>query len=618
MCPIYTRLFNIILDLGIVPDSWSLGDILPIYKNKGSIHQPENYRPITLLSCFGKLFTAILNTRISSYFDENYIIESCQAGFRKGFSTTDNLFIIQNLVEIAKGNKNKLFCAFVDFKQAFDTVWRDGLWQKMYDSRINGKCFEIIKNMYSNIKSRVSTAEGSTVFFPCQTGVRQGENLSPLLFSIFLNDLRHYLSTNGAQGVLCDSGDDENIHVFMRLFVLLFADDTVLFSKSKEDLQTALNIFSEYCTTWKLTINTAKTKVMIFSSGRQGKNLKFHVNGAELEIVNEYKYLGIYLARSGAFAKAKKHIVDQANYALFSLQRKIRHLNLPIDLQIELFNKMIKPILLYGCEIWGHGNLESIERVQLKFLKQILNLKKSTPSFMVYGEVGAYPLYVDIHTRIVSFWTKLGDNGINDTAVTLYKIISILNDKQILKSKWLNNIKNMRFSNGFGHIWETHDEVNRKWFVETFKQKLKDQYLQNWSSRVDQSPSGKNYRLFKNSFELNPYFTYLSNKESKLLTAFRTRNHHLPIEIGRWASKPITERTCNLCQDDIGDEYHYIMACRHFTDLRKQLIKPYYRTNINTLKFNELMNHGNKTTLKNLCKFIDIVMKTCKERNTHQ
>ena len=472
--------------------------------------------------------------------------------------------------------------------------------------------------MYSNIKSRVSTAEGSTVFFPCQTGVRQGENLSPLLFSIFLNDLRHYLSTNGAQGVLCDSGDDENIHVFMRLFVLLFADDTVLFSKSKEDLQTALNIFSEYCTTWKLTINTAKTKVMIFSSGRQGKNVKFHLNGAELEIVNESKYLGIYLARSGAFAKAKKHIVDQANYALFSLQRKIRHLNLPIDLQIELFNKMIKPILLYGCEIWGHGNLESIERVQLKFLKQILNLKKSTPSSMVYGEVDAYPLYVDIHTRIVSYWTKLVDNGINDTAVTLYKILSILNDKQILKSKWLNNIKNMLFSNGFGHIWETHDEVNRKWFVETFKQKLKDQNLQNWSSRVDQSSSGKNYRLFKNSFELNPYFTYLSNKESKLLTAFRTRNHHLPIEIGRWASKPITERACNLCQDEIGDEYHYIMACRHFTDLRKQLIKPYYRTHINTLKCNELMNHGNKTTLKNLCKFKDIVMKTCKERNTHQ
>ena len=306
MCPIYVKLFNMILDSGIVPESLSLGDILPIYKNKGSIHQPENYRPITLLSCFGKLFTAMINSRISSYFEENQIIDSCQAGFRKGFSTTDNLFIIQSLVEIAKGNKNKLFCAFVDFKQAFDTVWRGGLWQKMFDSRINGKCFEIIKNMYSNIKSRISTAEGSTVFFPCQTGVRQGENLSPLLFSVFLNDLRHYLCTNGAHGVMCDSDDDENINIFIKLFVLLFADDAVLFSSTKEGLQTTLNVFNNYCITWKLTVNTNKTKVMIFSNGRQANNLKFYLNGAELEIVSEYKYLGIFLARSGAFAKAKK------------------------------------------------------------------------------------------------------------------------------------------------------------------------------------------------------------------------------------------------------------------------------------------------------------------------
>ena len=96
MLPIYKKLFNIIFDSGLVPESWSIGDILPIYKNKGDPNLPENYRPITLLSCFGKLFTAILNNRLNSYLEENGIISSCQAGFRKGFSTTDNLFIMQS------------------------------------------------------------------------------------------------------------------------------------------------------------------------------------------------------------------------------------------------------------------------------------------------------------------------------------------------------------------------------------------------------------------------------------------------------------------------------------------------------------------------------------------
>ena len=117
---IYAHLFNLILDTGIVPASWAVGDILPIYKNKGSINLPENYRPITLLGCLGKLFTVILNNRLNKYVEHYELMSNCQAGFRKGLSTTDNLFILQSLFEISKSCKNKLYCAFIDFKQAYD------------------------------------------------------------------------------------------------------------------------------------------------------------------------------------------------------------------------------------------------------------------------------------------------------------------------------------------------------------------------------------------------------------------------------------------------------------------------------------------------------------------
>ena len=93
----------------------------------------------------------------------------------------------------------------------------------------------------------------------------------------------------------------------------------------------------------------------------------FFFKGTEIEKVTEYKYLGIFLSKSGSYLNCKKHIAEQANNAMFSLLRKIRVL--PIDMQIDLVNKLIKPILLYGCEIWAFGNLDIIERVQLKFLK---------------------------------------------------------------------------------------------------------------------------------------------------------------------------------------------------------------------------------------------------------
>ena len=137
---------------------------------------------------------------------------------------------------------------------------------------------------------------------------------------------------------------------------------------------------------------------MIFSKGRPNKNVQFVFQNNILEVTDEYKYLGIYLGRSGSFVTAKKHIAEQANKALFALLRKINSLSLPFDIQIDLFDKTIKPILLYGCEVWGYGNIDIIERVQLKFFKYIFNLKKSTPSYMIYGELGIMPLSVDIQT----------------------------------------------------------------------------------------------------------------------------------------------------------------------------------------------------------------------------
>lgn len=105
MLPVYTKLSKIIFDIGLVPESWTVGNILPIYKNKGNSNLLENCRPITLLSYFGKLLTSILYNRLNQYPEENEVINACQAGFRKGFSTADKLFLIQKLTDISKANK---------------------------------------------------------------------------------------------------------------------------------------------------------------------------------------------------------------------------------------------------------------------------------------------------------------------------------------------------------------------------------------------------------------------------------------------------------------------------------------------------------------------------------
>ena len=93
---------------------------------------------------------------------------------------------------------------------------------------------------------------------------------------------------------------------------------------------------------------------------------------------------------------------------MFSLLRKIKHL--PFDIQIYLFDKIVKPVLLYGSEIWGLGNFDIFERVQFKFYKYIFNLKTSTPSAMTYGELGILPSRIDIQCRIILFWAKINED----------------------------------------------------------------------------------------------------------------------------------------------------------------------------------------------------------------
>lgn len=251
------------------------------------------------------------------------------------------------------------------------------------------------------------------------------------------------------------------------------------------------------------------------------------------------------------------------------------------------------------------------ERIHLKFLKLIFKLKRSTPSFMIYGELGLTPITIDIQARMVAYWSKLLDNEHSKINSTIYTVIYHIHTNGFYKSKYIEHIKSLLDKNGFSDIWLSQNVQNSKWLSKCFKQKLIDQYIQTWSNLVDSSSSGTNYRIFKDSFEMSKYIKMLPNYFTKILLNFKTRNHKLPIETGRWKSIPHSERKCALCNNDIGDEYHYIMSCKYFNENRNKFIKQYYTKYPNTLKFKQLFCESSKNQLVNLCHFINIINKEC-------
>ena len=235
--------------------------------------------------------------------------------------------------------KKKLFCCFIDFEKAFDKVWREGVWYKLLMNKIDGKIYNIIINMYKGIKSRIQFKGEFSEYFLCQNGLRQGENLSPLLFSLYLNDIEQFFIQNNITGLECITRENENnLNIYLKLFILLYADDTVLMADNPEQLQREINIFSDYCKIWKLKVNTEKTKIVIFSKGRLPA-YDFKINNEALEVVKEFNYLGVTFSRGGSFLNTIKNNAKKGTKAMYEILRKGRFHNLSISCQYHLFEK---------------------------------------------------------------------------------------------------------------------------------------------------------------------------------------------------------------------------------------------------------------------------------------
>jgi hypothetical protein len=603
---ILTKYFNLILDSGVWPTDWSIGLIVPIYKNKGSTDDPSNYRGITLLSCASKLFTALLNDRLTKYLDYTGLLGEEQTGFRSGYSTTDHVFTLNGILELLLGNKQRLYCAFVDYKKAFDSIDRTALWTKLINHGIGGKVLTVITNLYSDAKSCVRWENRLSEFFSCNVGVRQGENLSPLLFSLYLNDLESHLQKR-YKGVKL--GNPSSLETYLHLFVLLYADDTIVLGESPEELQQALSGLYDYCQQWHLDVNIDKTKIVMFSRGKIRKKPVFTFGEKEIEVQDSYVYLGTTFTYNGKFNNAIDKQVQQAKRAMYSLLGKARKLNLPLDIVSHLFDTCIIPILLYGCEVWGYCNINKLEAVQRMFYKQVLKLNTGTASCIVLGEVGRTNLETIVNQRMLNYWARLQTADQSKIAKITYNLLRQSHLTQKLRSKWIEKVERLLNTMGFGETWISEEiQHSTSNFSNKVKTRLTDMYRQNWHSETYDSGHCVTYRALKNDCSFEQYLTTASKKDAVTLCRFRAGNSKIPVVTGRFTGIARHERLCRLCQlNELGDEFHYIMTCPKFRLDRKKLIRETVWTRPNMRKMGELFSSNDARELHNLAEFIRLV-----------
>ena len=614
LIPVYAKLFNIILSTGIVPDDWAISIIRPIYKNKGDNTDPNNYRGISLLSCFGKLFTSCLNERLSNFVKAHDTVGPEQAGFKSDNSTIDHIFVLKTLADIYLNKRKRLYCCFVDYQKAFDTINRTKLWSKLLSSGISGRILKVIKNLYSQAKSCVNVNGKNSEYFSCNVGVRQGENLSPLLFSLYLADLNEFISRS-CKGLEKIQEMDQLVHdptedlvSYLKLYILMYADDTVLLAESPEDLQKYLDTLNEYCNNFDLKINTSKTKIFIFSRGKLKNIPSFNFADMKLDVVNDYNYLGVTFNFNAKFNVAKQSLYQKGCRAMFALLKRIKSLSLPPDIALKLFDTLVKPVVLYGAEVWGSENCDIVNKVKLRFCKYILHAHKSTCSNMVYGELGETPLHIDIKCKMILYWARLINSKENKLSKLIYSLIYKLYEKDLFHSSWITSVKNILDSAGFSGIWTNQSLPKSPHHFNTIlKLRLHDQFIQNWNEGITKGGKCTVYRIIKNTFGFEKYLTELPVNNRILMTKFRCRNHRLPIEAGCRAQIQRDLRLCLHC-NDIGDEYHYLLCCPLFREERKKYINVKFWKRPSTIQLEQLFKQNDYNNVLQLSLFVKVII----------
>lgn len=375
-------IYNSIFESGNVPQTFKESIIFPLHK-KGNINDVKNYRGLSFINCVAKIFINILDSRLSNWTSDRQLISEFQAGFRRGYSTIDNIFNLNAIVRLRLARTGgKLYAFFVDFSAAFDTIDRKSLLFKLSCIGVSTKFLNIFKNYYNGTRAGVWCGDSVTANFETSTGLRQGCSASPLMFTLFINDLPEAL------GGGCNFGGT-------RINILLYADDVVLLAPTSTCLQLMIRNLETYCETWNLRVNLEKSKIIVFrNGGKLASSDKWWFNGKRVEVVNSYKYLGVLFTTTLSWQSHFKDKARQAKLAINSVWNNlINNKSVPLSSKIMCFNSVIKSIVSYGAQVWGCFESEFLESVQKLFLKRLFRLPYNTPNYVIYLESGFKKLF---------------------------------------------------------------------------------------------------------------------------------------------------------------------------------------------------------------------------------
>lgn len=447
--------------------------------------------------------------------------------------------------------------------KAFDSVNRAILWHKLLEYGVSPHFVGVLKNMYDGIIASVRTSPTSiTEPFTCARGLRQGDSLSAILFILFVNDLEKFMLESECRTIFLDT---------LPFLLMFLADDLSLFDTEIRGLQRKLNLLAMYCDRYQLEVNIRKTNVVVFRGrGNLRDNEKWYYKGICVETADTYTYLGVEVSSNCNWEEAKATRIRKSTRALFKVYRNLNDFGtVTPSLVLRIFDSKILPILLYGCEIWGVGNIEDVISFANKFYKYLLRLKSNASVLLARGELGRKCLNVIIYERVIKFWIQCVSADVGSAKHCAYiDQCRMVNDGV---NCWAGKVRDLLFLTGFGDVWINQSKNRLISFAHEFKHRYTTMDFQTWHGSIEDASSFRTYRLVKSVLDYEPYLDMNMSLENRnLITRLRGALLGIRSNTGRWYENIEYERRiCEFCNSgQVENEYHVLFECSVWSTFR--------------------------------------------------
>ena len=570
--PPLKRLFDSAIKAGHFPDCWKKGNVIPVHK-KESKNLVKNYRPISLLPIFGKIFEKVIFDNLFEYLNINKLLSDKQSGFQSGDSCISQLLAITH--EIYESfDTNYSFetrGVFLDISKAFDKVWHKGLLFKLKCYGVEGDLLNMLEHYLQNRKQRVVLNGQSSNWHDVKAGVPQGSVLGPLLFLIYINDL-----------------PDNLISV-----TKLFADDTSIFStvydivKSSEDLNKDLDTIKDWAFQWRMSFNPDPNKQateVIFSRKRKPDNHPvLNFNDSPVETAPMQKHLGLILDEKLSFSHHLNEKISKANKGIGLIKRLYHYL--PRKSLLTIYKSYIRPHLDYGDIIYDQPHNDTfcstIETVQYNASLAITGAIKGTSRERLYQELGLESLSDRRWYRRLIFFFNIVNRNSPDY------LYAFLPDKQ----RSYDAERNMLFRAPVSH-------------TNYFSNSFFPYCVSEWNKLGRELRNTTSISSFKKALlvfirpKSHSVFNIIDPIGLKFLSRLRLNLSHLREHKFHHNFLDTINPLCS-CGMEIESTNHYLLRCLFHTDIRKELLDNIIEiigsiSNLSEDKLVELLLYGNE------------------------